>query len=85
MHTSMRADVRLGGEGRVFVPAPMRRALGFRSGERLVARIEKDRLVIEKPRALERRIQARFRKVTTHSLASELIAERRQEVLGEER
>jgi hypothetical protein len=45
----------------------------------LVARVENDHLVIEKPESVERRIRARFRKSEGRSLSEELIAERREE------
>jgi len=77
------ADIRFGAQGRVVIPAPMRRALGFQPGETLVARVKDERLVIEKPEAVERRIRARFRKAGKHSLAEELIAERREEARHE--
>ena len=48
----------------------------FSPGETLVARVEDDHLVIEKPESVERRIRARFRKSRERSLAEELIAER---------
>ena len=65
------------------VPASIRKALGFRSGERLVARIEDEQLVIEKPESVERRIRARFRNAAGRSLTDELVAERREEVRRE--
>jgi len=65
------------------VPAPIRRALGFQPGEALVARVEDDCLVIEKPESVERRIRARFRQSAGRSLAEELIAERREEARRE--
>ena len=61
------------------VPAPIRKALGFRPGETLVARAEDGHLVIEKPESVEHRIRARFREARERSLAKELIAERREE------
>ena len=61
------------------MPAPIRKALGFRPGENLVARIENGHLVIEKPEAVERRLHGYFRKFDGRSLAEELIAERREE------
>ena len=79
----LHADVRLGAQGRVVVPSPIRKALGFRSGETLVARVEDDRLVIEKPESVERRILDRFRKIRDRSLADELVAERREEARRE--
>ena len=66
------------------VPAEMRRALGFLPGETLVARVEDDHLVIEKPESVERRIRARFRNSGNRSLADELIAERRGEARRED-
>ena len=65
------------------VPASIRKALGFEPGETLVARVEDEHLVIEKPESVERRIRARFRNTGSRSLTDELIAERREEVLRE--
>ena len=81
--TTIHADVRLGAQGRLVVPAPIRKALGFQPGETLVARVEGGRLVIEKPEAVERRLHAWFRKFEGRSLAEELIAERREEARRE--
>ena len=81
--SKLHADIQLGAQGRVVVPAPMRRALGLQPGEMLVARVEGERLVIEKPASVERRIRARFRKSGERSLAEELIAERREEARRE--
>ena len=81
-HT-VHADVRLGAQGRLVVPAPIRKALGFRPGETLVARVEDEQLVIEKPEAVERRLHEYFRKFEGRSLAEELIAERREEARRE--
>ena len=50
----------------------------------LVARVEDDHLVIEKPESVERRIQSRFRKSRARSLADELLAERREEARRED-
>ena len=79
----LHADVQLGAQGRVVVPSPIRKALGFRPGETLLARVEDDRLVIEKPESVERRILNRFRKIRGRSLADELVAERREEARRE--
>ena len=73
------ADVRFGAQGRLVVPAPIRKALGFVSGEKLVARVEHEHLVIEKTATVERRLHERFRKTAGRSLANELISERRRE------
>lgn len=80
---AIHADVRLGAQRRLVAPAPIRKALGFRPGETLVARIEGGRLVLEKPEAVERRLHAWFRKFEGRSLAQELIAERREEARRE--
>ena len=77
------ADVRFDGQGCMAVPASIRKALGFRSGERLLARIEDEQLVIEKPESVERRIRARFRNAAGRSLTDELVAERREEARRE--
>ena len=82
-YSRIHADVQLGAQGRVVVPAPIRKALGFRPGEMLVARVEDDHLVIEKPESVERRIRDRFRKSRRRSLAEELLAERRAEARRE--
>ena len=81
--SKLHAEIQLGAQGRVVVPAPIRKAIGFRPGDALVARVEDDRLVIEKPESVERRIRARFRKSGDRSLAEELIAERREEARRE--
>ena len=78
-YSKMHADVQFGAQGRIVVPAPIRKALGFQPGETLVARVEDDHLVIEKPESVERRIRARFRGAAGRSLADELITERREE------
>ena len=78
-YSRLHADVQFGAQGRVVVPAPIRKALGFQPGEILVARVEDDHLVIEKRESVERRIRARFRRSGGRSLADELIAERREE------
>lgn len=80
---ALHADVRLGSQGRLVVPAPMRKALGFQPGETLVARVEGEHLVIEKAESVERRLHAYFRRFAGRSLADELIAERREEVRRE--
>ncbi len=83
--TEFHADVRLGPQGRLVVPAAVRRALGFQSGETLIARIDDERLVVEKAAAVERRLHKYFRKFEGRSLADELIAERREEAAREGR
>ena len=76
-------SIRLGRQGQLVVPAAIRKALGFRPGENLLARVENDRLIVEKAEAVERRLHAYFRKFEGRSLAEELIAERRDEARRE--
>lgn len=73
-------DVSLGRQGRLVIPAPLRRSLGLEEGDRLVARQDGNRLVIEKPEHIKQRLKARFAQVPAERrLVDELIAERRQE------
>lgn len=73
-------EVSLGRQGRLVIPAPLRRSLGLEEGDRLVARQEADRLVLEKPELIKRRLKARFALVPLgRRLVDELIAERHEE------
>ena len=73
-------EVSLGRQGRLVIPAALRRSLGFDEGDRLVAREDTGRLVLEKADQLKQRLQARFALVPgQRNLADELIAERRDE------
>ncbi len=78
------ATVRVGRQGRIVIPAPLRLALGLAPGDMLVATAEEDRLVMERPEAALRRLRDRFRHLPQGvSLADELIAERQKEALQE--
>ncbi|MBD1193871.1 AbrB/MazE/SpoVT family DNA-binding domain-containing protein [Vulcanococcus sp. Clear-D1] len=80
---SLPAEVSLGRQGRLVIPAPLRRSLGLGEGDRLVARQESGRLVLEKADQIKQRLQARFAQVPgNRDLADELIAERREEGQG---
>lgn len=71
--------IQLGSQGRLVIPAPLRRSLGFASGDHLIARIEEGRLVLEKAGMIKQRLKNRFARLpSTTSLAEELIAERRE-------
>ena len=66
------------------IPARMRKRLGIGAGERLVARVEDGRVVLEKRENVLRRLRGRFAGVPTEvSLADELISERREEATRE--
>jgi AbrB family looped-hinge helix DNA binding protein len=76
--------VNLGRQGRLVIPATLRRSLGFEEGDTLVAREEAGRLVLEKPGTIKQRLKARFVRVPRErSLVDELIAERREEAKRE--
>jgi len=66
--------------GRVVIPASFRRALGIRSGDSVILRIEDDELRITTLRQRLAKAQGLVRKHTRarKSLADELIAERRE-------
>lgn len=67
-------------DGRVLIPAGLRREFGAEPEEALVARVEDDRLIIERRADVIRRLQERFAHLPSGvSLAEELIAERRAE------
>lgn len=76
--------VRVGADGRLVIPAPLRKALGIRGGDELVVRVENGQLIIERLEDLRRRIKGYFAHVSPEvSLVDQLIAERRQEAAGE--
>lgn len=72
-------EVRVGPQGRVVIPAEIRRILGLEPGATLIARIEDGRLVLEKRENILARLRSRFAQIPPEvSLADELIAERRE-------
>ena len=73
-------EVRVGPQGRLVVPAQMRKELGIHPGEQLVAHIEDGRLILERRQQVLERLQRRFAHIPRDvSLVDELIAERREE------
>jgi bifunctional DNA-binding transcriptional regulator/antitoxin component of YhaV-PrlF toxin-antitoxin module len=77
-------EVQVGPQGRVVIPASLRRAWPIKSGQVLIARLEGDRLVFEKPAQVLQRVKGRFTALRGQpSLADELIAERRAEARRE--
>jgi AbrB family looped-hinge helix DNA binding protein len=81
---SQSVEVNLDRQGRLVIPATLRRSLGFEEGDTLVAREEAGRLVLEKPERIKQRLKARFAQVSKdRSLVDELIAERRKEAKRE--
>lgn len=78
-------EVQLDPQGRLVIPAPLRRSLGFESGDSLIARMEDGRLILEKAETIKQRLKSRFSPLSpgTTNLAEELIAERREEAKRE--
>jgi AbrB family looped-hinge helix DNA binding protein len=78
-------EVQIGPQGRLVVPAIIREALKLQPGDKLIARVEESRLVLEKREHVLARLKARFRNVPKSiSLADELINERRAEAHQEQ-
>ena len=72
-------SVNVGKQGRLVIPANLRRSLGIEEGDRVIVRQEDERLVIEKRETIEQRLKARFAHIPKdRSLVDELIAERRE-------
>lgn len=76
----MQKELRVGAQGRVVVPAELRRELGIERGQTLVARAEGQSLILEPKAAVLARLRDRFRSVPKDvSMVDELIQERRKE------
>lgn len=69
--------VRMGSQGRVVIPALVRKQLSLRSGDALLCGATGDWMVLELRRAAEEKLWAHFSGLRV-SLAQELIRERRR-------
>lgn len=77
-------EVQLDPQGRLVIPAQLRRLLGFESGDSLIARTEDGRLILEKAETIKQRLKSRFAHLPQNtSLAEELITGRREEAKQE--
>lgn len=73
-------ELQVGRQGRVVIPAALRQLWQISSGDTLLAHLEDDRLVLEKPAQMMRRVKQRYAALHGQpSLADELISERRGE------
>jgi len=82
--TDSRSEVQLGAQGRVVIPAHLRKALDLKPGDRLVARQDGDSIVLERRENLLHRLRARYAHIPADiSLADELMAERQAEAARE--
>lgn len=80
------ATVNVNRQGRLVIPAEMRRELGIEPGASLVAYVERGRLVVEDRKHLIKRLQDEVAQHTapgTPSMVDHLIAERRMEARAE--
>lgn len=83
---SLSAKVTVGPQGRLVIPAELRREMSISSGDVLLVAVEGQRLVLEKREAVLERVKRRFSHVPPSvSLADELIAERRAEARQEDK
>ena len=77
-------EVRVGPQGRLVIPARIRREMGIAPGEILIARTKDGQLVLEKADQVLARLKTTFDNVPADvSLVDELIAERREEAKRE--
>jgi len=77
-------EVQLGAQGRLVIPAMLRKALHLSQGDRLVARQVGDTLVLERREAIEARLWEMFSVIPGDvSLVDELITERHAEAMRE--
>ena len=77
-------EVHVGPQGRLVIPAGLRRAWQIESGQILLARLDGERLILEKPAQVLQRVKGRFAGLRGQpSLADELIADRRAEARRE--
>jgi AbrB family looped-hinge helix DNA binding protein len=68
-------------QGRIVIPIQLRQQLGLVPGSKLIARLEGNRIVLEKPEDVFQRLRSTFN--SSESLVEELMAERRTEAANE--
>lgn len=80
----MSQEVEVGRQGRLVIPAAIRKTLGIQEGTHLVARVEGDRLILESRQAILERLRGSLAGVEPGtSWVEELLAERRAEAKRE--
>jgi AbrB family looped-hinge helix DNA binding protein len=76
-----KAITKVNKQGRIVIPIQLRQHLGLVAGSKLIARIEENRLILEKPEDVFERLRSTFN--SSESMVEELIAERRTEAANE--
>jgi AbrB family looped-hinge helix DNA binding protein len=76
--------VRVGRQGRLVLPAELRRELHVQAGDVLMGRREDDHIVLELPDTIRARLRGRFRTAEGVSVVDELLAERQAEAEREQ-
>lgn len=77
-------ELSVGKQGRVVIPASLRRQLAIQPGSQLIARVEDGRLIMETKQQLWKSIHAACRTIPEKtSLSQELIDERRAAAIKE--
>ncbi len=71
-------SISLGQNGRIVIPASVRKSLGLKQGQRLRLHLDNQKIVLEKTDDALKELQKRF-SVIKQSLSEELIQERRKE------
>ena len=81
----MQIKTRLGSDGRIVLPAVVRRALGLRPGDQLIVDVEGREIRLMTVADAARRAQELVRRYVDsgESLAESLVAERRRELADE--
>ena len=78
-------EVQVGAQGRVVIPAALRHTMKLQPGDRLIARLVGESLVLERRELVERRLRERFKHIPQDvSLVNELIGDRRAEAKHEQ-
>jgi len=73
-------EIRIGAQGRVIIPAALRKSMSLKPGDRLIARQSGDSLVLERRSDVEKRLLGLFADAQINaSLVDQLISDRRRE------